>query len=313
MTNMFIDLSKNRRQETNFKENLLQGQVARACGIALVIVIEDATAASLEVIFHNVQQPFIHQVILVDNGNSRSVKILLQRFASQAPQITLRTEDRLPQGSVLKMALSQVTQPFVMILDQNHQMMENATWRLLLAAQMVEGSWMMGVRRKGSANQDLPSCTHLPTPMEALKQLFKMQGSPPLSVARTNGLQPYYVPAANSACIFMPTQVWQSSKGWDEKTTIWGGYSDFCLRLHEQKGDVYYVPEVTVTERSPRIRRLQHQVQSAWGLICYFNRHYAETSRLLRWPLAAGLGAVCIATPWINLLKARWRVRTVMA
>jgi GT2 family glycosyltransferase len=277
------------------------------------MVIEDATESSLEVIFNNIQQPFIHQVILVDNGNSQSVQILLQRFVAQAPQTSLITENRLPQGQALAMAFSKINQPYVMILDQNHQMMENATWRLLLAAQMVTGSWVMGVQRKGQANQDLPSCTYLPTPMEALKQLFKIQSSPSLAVARTNGLQPYYVPAANSACIFMPAQVWKDSQGWDEATTIWGGYSDFCLRLHEQKGDVYYLPEVTVTEMSPRVRRWQHQLQSAWGLICYFNRHYTETSRLIRWPLALALGAVCVATPWINLLKSRWHARTVPA
>lgn len=313
MTNTIIDLRKQAPLGAQFDETMLQGPVTRACGISLVMVIEDATASSLEVIFKNIQQPFIHQVVLVDNGNAPGVKILLHRFAKQAPHISVLTGARLAQGKALQFALSQVNQHFVMILDQNHQMMENATWRLLLASQMVSGSWVMGVRRKNNSTQDLPSCTYLPTPLEALKQAFKLQRSPSIAVARLSGLQPYYVPAANSACIFMPTQVWKDLKGWDEKTTIWGGYSDFCLRLHEQKGHVYYVPEVTATETQVRPCRLQHQLRSAFGLIRYFNRHYAETSRLLRWPLVAMLGIVCVATPWLNLLKAQWANRELMA
>jgi hypothetical protein len=285
---MIIDLTQQATPDVLPIEAWFNAKITETYGISVIMVIQDAVPLVFDAIAAAAQQPFVQQIILIDNGNHPSLQSGLQKLNQDITFLHLLKMHRpLSQTEALYKARGRVTQPYVLVVDQHHALSNNATHRLLMAAHALSGRWMMGVKRQNRAKADLPSCTYLSTPKEALKQVLGLDSSPLVNVARDNALQPYYVPAANSACVFMPTHVAVNLDWWQGKTTLFGGYTDFCLRLHKQQGNVYYLPEVTATELLPRKPTWRYQWSSLRGIVSYFNQHYRETSRLLRWPLAA--------------------------
>ncbi len=309
MTHTVIDLTKQAGPESGHEWTQLKAQVARAYGIGLVMVIQQAEGTVFEILAKVLREPFIEQIILVDNGNSDVIRKGLVQLEQVTSRIRLvQPQYPMTQAAALNRAVEQIEQPYILILDQRYGLMENASWRLLVAGQMLSGPWILGVKRQGVDGRELPSCTYLPNPKEVYRQLWGRRLQIPMSVARNSRLHPYYVPAANASCIFMPKSVFEKMQGWNFKTTIWGGYGDFCLRLHQQAGHVYYLPEVQVREQGVFDLKQQwrYQLESAYGLVRYFGDHYAQTSRLIRWPLAFFVGLTCFLTPYLTFLKARW-------
>ena len=310
MTYTIIDLSQSPAPDLSLDPTRLKEQIAKAYGIAVIIVLQQADYRAFEVITAVLQESFVHQVILVDNGNDEAVRESLSKLRHMSQKVmVIKREKTTHQGAALNEASEEVRHPYVLVLDQHYKLMDNGTWRLLLSAQTMKGDWVIGVKRQSKNKTDMPSCTYLPTPLEACKQILGRGLTVPMSVARTTPLQPYYVPAANAACVFMPSHLLGFLGGWDPHTTIWGGYSDFCLRVHQSKGNVYYLPEVVVTEWGHRSLSWRYQLDSARGVMSYMTNHYAHTSRLIRWPLAAVLGVCCFLAPYMASFKAKWHRR----
>lgn len=307
MTYTFIDLSRSSAPDVSPDLDRLKEHIAKAYGISVVMILENADHKVFETITQVLQEPFVHQVVLVDNGNVELVKESLLKLCQLSQKIhVIRCDKPIHQGEALNEAARDVAHPYVLVLDQHYRLMENGTWRLLLSIQSLKGDWVLGVKRQSQGGTDLPSCTYLPTPAEAYKQLLGQGLTIPMSVARSSVMHPYYVPAANAAAVFMPATLLSRLSGWDKKTTVWGGYADFCMRVHQAGGHVYYLPEVTVTECDARPRGWRYQWDSARGVMSYMGKHHHNVSRLLRWPLSFLLGACCFFTPLVNTLKSKW-------
>lgn len=78
----------------------------------------------------------------------------------------------------------------------------------------------------------------------------------------------YYQAAAveqvMGACFIVPSVCWQKLGGFDENFFVWFEEVDFCRRLHEAGGEVWYCPDIQV----------KHQAGASFRQLNIFTRHY---------------------------------------
>ncbi|MFA4818852.1 MAG: glycosyltransferase family 2 protein [Patescibacteria group bacterium] len=96
------------------------------------------------------------------------------------------------------------------------------------------------------------------------------------------------------ACFIVPKDVWQNLGGFDANFFVWFEEVDFCRRLKDDNGEIWYSPQITV----------QHQPRSSARQLTAFRRHYIYSRSLVYYfckhkSTLAGLILVLAAAPWL--------------
>ena len=280
---------------------LLSGEISEEVSIVMVSywtgpILFEAINAALD---HT--QAGVKELVLVDNGNKRSVIEKLFRYAEENPKLrVISGHGNVGFARGCNIGSDAALGRYLLLLNPDCCLSEKAVANLLAEAFSRKGHWMFGGRvcdPNGRAQRG--SKRSLLTPITALVSAIHLATVAP-RLFRKFDLNQHHIPATKTtrveaitgACMMLPIETYKEFKGLDEGYFLHVEDLDFCMRLHKAKVPIFYVPTAEAIHHasSSQASRVWVEWQKAKGFFRYFWKHYRGGGwSIILVPLSIGL------------------------
>ncbi|MEX0645072.1 MAG: glycosyltransferase family 2 protein, partial [Parvularculaceae bacterium] len=176
---------------------------------------------------------------------------------------------------------------FLLFLNPDAVMPDGGVARLLADGKPLQRPWVMGakiVNPEGGEQQG--SRRAVLTPWRAFVEatrIYKLAPRHPYFRRFNLHKEPCpaettQAPVISGACFFTPRADYFSIGGMDERYFLHVEDIDFCLRIAEAGGGVYFNPHVGVVHHksSSRVNPLRVEYRKTASMLRYFRRHFAD-------------------------------------
>lgn len=268
-----------------------------------VVMVSYRTGPELfEAIAAVLSQPALRDFILVDNGNPQEVVDQLTDISVEDGRFQLLTgHGNVGFARACNLGVSAAVGEFVLFLNPDCVLPAGGLLGMLSASRGLQSPWMMGgklvnpdgTEQRGSRRETL-------TPWLALVEVFRIDKLAPehpyfkrmhqhdLELPRHTAV----VPAISGACMFMPKTDFQTLNGLDERYFLHVEDLDFCVRMNNIGGTVYFNPDVEVIHYrgTSKASPLWIEWHKTRGFLHYFGKNFVGIyPRPLIWMVDAGV------------------------
>lgn len=201
----------------------------------------------------------LHELIIVDNGNSRDVRSRLKSLSEKDSRIQLVTG----QGNVgfamgCNLGAAKATSPYLLLLNPDCVVPSHALQKVIRALEAQPEAWLAGCRiLNPDGTEQAGSRRNLLTPSVAFVENFRLYhllpgrgGSGTSYFKRMNFHdeekieEPTFVPAISGAFMMIQRERYYQLGGLDEEYFFHVEDLDFCYQVNEKGGKILFVPEV---------------------------------------------------------------------
>ena len=293
--------------------------VSPASRVSVVIVSYWTGPLLIRSVMSAFRQPDVHEVIVVDNGN----------WADQMDRLVLLTgedSDRLTvisgHGNIgfaagCNLGAEQATGDYLFILNPDAILPDGAVEDLLKEAAALEGDWLLGGRLTNPDGTEQAGSRRSPlTPWTAfveMTQLYRFAPKHPYFRRFNRHEEPCpgeicKTPVISGACMLMKQETFHRVGGMDENYFLHVEDVDFCLRLREAGGEVYFAPKTDIIhfKSSSRANRLRVEAMKAKSLVRYFWTHFKEPYPDIFLALVSGLVWLAFGVKALGILAKRF-------
>jgi hypothetical protein len=232
-------------------------------------------------------QPDVGEIILVDNGNwEDAVAEAIAADAGGAPVEVITGQGNVGFAAACNLGARKARGEFLLFLNPDAVMPEYGLARLLADGKTLPRPWVMGAKivdPGGSEQQGSRRAVLTPwrafveatklyklAPRHPYFRRFNLHGEPcPAETTAT--------PVISGACFFVPRSDYFAIGGMDERYFLHVEDIDFCLRIAEAGGGVYFNPHVEVAHHksSSRANPLRVEFRKTTSMLRYFRRHFS--------------------------------------
>ncbi len=268
-------------------EEIAAAQPQLVPAVSVVIVSYWTGPLLVRSVMSALQQKEVAEVIVVNNGNWDDAMERLQALVGD-------DVDRLKIisgfGNVgyaggCNLGVKAASSKLVFILNPDAILPKDALAGLLAEGEALEGHWLLGGKLiNPDGTEQAGSRRRLLTPWSAFVEMTKLYKFAPN--------HPYFMrfnrhqeklptetiatPVISGACMLMKRDTYLSIGGMDEYYFLHVEDVDFCLRLKEAGGEVYFAPNVDILhfKSSSRSSDIKVEIRKAQSMIRYFWSHF---------------------------------------
>ncbi len=235
------------------------------------------------------RQPEVAEIIVVNNGNwSNAIERLSALAGDEAGKLRIVSgHGNVGYAGACNLGAKAATGRYLFILNPDAILPDRAVAELLTEAALFRGDWVLGGKLINPDGTEQAGSRRSPlTPWTAFVELTKLYKFAPR--------HPYFrrfnmhqdpcpditvpIPVISGACMLMKRETFFSIDGMDEDYFLHVEDVDFCLRLRNAGGDVFFAPGVSILhyKSSSRTNRLRVEARKAQSLVRYFWTHFRK-------------------------------------
>ncbi|WP_306252603.1 glycosyltransferase family 2 protein [Parvularcula sp. IMCC14364] len=264
------------------------------------------------------RQAEVAEVIVVDNGNWVDEMTRLEAIAgdnSHKLQI-ISGHGNVGYAAGCNIGAKAATGQFLFLLNPDAILPDNAVAELLADAGKLDGKWVMGGKLINPDGTEQAGSRRSPlTPWTAFVEMTRIYKLAPQ--------HPYFrrfnmhqdpcpeemipIPVISGACMLMPRETFSAIDGMDEEYFLHVEDVDFCLRLRDAGGEVYFSPSTSIPhfKSSSRASKLRVEMRKAQSLVRYFWTHFRKPYPAVFLALVSALVWAATGVKALNILIRR--------
>lgn len=287
-------------------------------GRVSAIVVTYHTGEPLELCLRSLfAEPWIDEVVLVDNGNPPDVASALRALRADRRDVTLiQGQGNVGFARACNLGADVANGRYLMFCNPDAVLQRGAAERLVAAGRKARSPWIVGGRLVDKRGREQRGARReLLTPWTAIVGLLGLGGLEKLSplfrdVHRERDPKPDSVvpmPVVSGALMLTPRADFQSIGGFDEGYFLHVEDIDICRRVGEAGGAVLFEPTAEALHFGATSRTSWIKVEShkARGLARYFTKFAKSPGERL---------TVALLSPFIGMmLVARGVVRSLFS
>ena len=258
----------------------------------------------------------IHELILVDNGNSESTRQRLYDFSAKHPRMRLvQGHGNIGFGSACNYGAKLSKGEYILFLNPDAIINKGSAMAMADCGASLQKPWItggyletvMGQEQRGARRNKL-------TPVSAIVSFTPMHKLPwfeTIHLERT--LKPTFpvpIPIVSGACLMMDRESFNILGGFDEEYFLHVEDIDICKRAREWGGEVFFVPNTKVLHygatSQARVQKVEYGKLK--GFLRYFwnysPRWWAKAMLILTAPL---MFIAIMSRAWWLALQTVWR------
>ena len=270
-------------------ENDSPHNLVEAKGVCSVIIVSYKTGEVLMDCIHSVlKQSKLHQLILVDNGNTKQTVQQLNEIADKNPKFEIITgHGNVGFSKGCNLGVRRARGEYILLLNPDSILQTDTlipalevfkthpdTSLLTVRIENLDGTEQRGARR------------NLMTPWTCCVEQFRLDrlapNHPHFKRLNLNETPPVSditpVKCISGAFMLMPKNIFIELGGMDEDYFLHVEDIDFCLRIEKISGSILYFPQVSVTHRKGSSDSFPGIVEwhKARSFCKYFKKHFTE-------------------------------------
>lgn len=258
--------------------------------VSVIIVSYWTGPVLMRSVMSAIRQPEVSEVIVVDNGNWPDEMARLKDLVGEdyRDRLTvLSGHGNIGYAAGCNLGAKSATGSHLFLLNPDAILPENAVAELLADGTAQEGPWVIGGRLINPDGTEQAGSRRGPlTPWTAFVEMTKLYHFAPRHpyFRRFNNHQdpcPEGVcetPVISGACMLMPRETFELIDGMDEAYFLHVEDVDFCLRLAEAGGRVFFSPRTDILhfKSSSRADRPRVEWRKANSMVRYFWTHFRK-------------------------------------
>ncbi len=226
----------------------------KACS---VVVVSYKTGPILIACLQSVlDQPDVHQLILVNNGNSRDTIREINSLADDEPRLEIISgHGNVGFARGCNIGARRARSPYLLLLNPDSILTENLLDSAIAVFSEYPDASLLTVRLEDSdGSEQRGARRNLMTPWTCVVEQFRLDrlapNHPHFKRLNLNESEPLTeitkVQCISGAFMLMPKNVFEDLNGMDEDYFLHVEDVDFCMRIEKQKGLILYVPHLSV-------------------------------------------------------------------
>jgi GT2 family glycosyltransferase len=235
-------------------------------------------------------QENLHELIIVDNGNSREVRARLKIWTENDARVMLVTGHGNVGFAVgCNLGAAKATGYYLLLLNPDCVAPTGAFSTVISAMEARPEAWLAGCRiLNPDGSEQAGSRRNLLTPSVAFVENFRLYHLLPQRSGKTYYFkrmnvhaeekteEPAFVPAISGAFMMIARERYYRLGGLDEEYFFHVEDLDFCYQVHEKGGKILFVPEVApVHYRSTsQVSDIFVEYYKARGFTRYFHKRF---------------------------------------
>lgn len=282
------------------------------------VVVSYFTGEPLELCLRSLfAEPWIDEVILVDNGNPDEVASSLRALRADRRDVTLiQGQGNVGFARACNMGAEAATGRYLLFVNPDAVLQRGAAERLVAAGRKARSPWIVGGRLVDKRGREQRGARReLLTPWTAIVGVLGLGGLEKLSpifrdVHRERDPKPDAVvpmPVVSGALMLTPKTDFQAIGGFDEGYFLHVEDIDICRRVGEAGGAVLFEPTAEALHfgATSKASWIKVETHKARGLARYFTKFARSPGERL---------VVALLTPFIGmLLVARGVVKSLLS
>lgn len=273
--------------------------IKREKPISVIMVSYMTGPALLEAVNAVMADSDIFELILVDNGNTVEARKRLSHVVAKHERIRLlQGHGNIGFARACNYGAKFARGEYFLFLNPDALIAEGAARQLANCGKGLSTPWVTGGMLKDvNGREQRGSRRGKLTPLSALVSFTPLHKLPFFSSIHKE-YEPLPMtskpcPTVSGACLMMDRNSFDSLGGFDEDYFLHVEDIDICRRVHENGGDVYFVPEATAMHygSTSQVRRQKVEWEKLKGFTLYFRKYSKNILGIvmtyLAWPFMA--------------------------
>jgi len=217
--------------------------------LSIIIVswrVKDKLQANLEALFKSVQGPSFEVLVVDNNSADGTIDMLRQNF----PQVRLiANSENFGFAKANNQAIKQAQGDFILLLNPDMQVFEDTLKNLLVWLKANPQAWVTSGRLVDEQGQIVNHVRRFPRLSDQLAIVLKLPHLFPNILNKYlridfNYDKPAKVDSIRGSFFAIRRQALEKVGLLDERFFVWFEEVDYCRRVYEAGGQVWYTPEV---------------------------------------------------------------------
>jgi hypothetical protein len=231
-------------------------------------------------------QKSIKQVILVDNGNSRTLMQQMNALADEEPRLEIITGNgNIGFAKACNLGVRRARSKFILLLNPDSIMEVDTIYKSLKVFHSKPNTSVITVKIENpDGSEQRGARRNLMTPWTCVVEQFRLDRLAPnhpyfkrLNLNEAKPLQHISrVQCISGAFMLMPRAVYNSLGGMDEQYFLHVEDVDFCMRIEKSGGIILFVPNIRVMHQKSSSDVYPGFIEwhKAKSFCTYFNKHF---------------------------------------
>lgn len=242
--------------------------------VSVILVVNPTEYDKFLKAMHSVlAQPFVREIIIVNNQTHPSVDALLNQVAHQHPKCTIvAAEKEVGLPDLFNQGAQYASSPYLLFLDSNCVLSEDAVFYMLLTGLQKPGPWIIGAQ-----NNDL-----LPLRLGIRANPMNIKRHMPEVSLPGGG---FHIAQVHPQYVFMSSNTFMDLRGMDKNCFDAAFHYDLCLRVHLGGGGVYSPKDIRLVDFVEPIKlkpSLRREWQAFRGWCHFYRKHEHSTANKLK-------------------------------
>ena len=258
-------------------------------GVCSVVIVSYKTGEILMDCIRSVlEQNRLHQLILVDNGNSKHTVQLLNEIADNEPKFEIITgHGNVGFSKGCNLGVRRARGEYILLLNPDSILHSNTLGLAIKAFQTHPSTSALTVRMENiDGTEQRGARRNLMTPWTCCVEQFRLDRFAPnhphfqrLNLNETRPLTEITpVQCISGAFMLIPKKVYLELGGMDEDYFLHVEDIDFCMRIEKMGGSILYLPTVSVTHKRSTSDIYPGIIEwhKARSFCKYFGKHFTK-------------------------------------
>ena len=231
-------------------------------------------------------QKSIKQVILVDNGNNRTLMQQMNALADEEPRLEIITGNgNIGFAKACNLGVRRARSEFILLLNPDSIMEVDTIYKSLKVFHSKPNTSVITVKIENpDGSEQRGARRNLMTPWTCVVEQFRLDRLAPnhpyfkrLNLNEAKPLQHISrVQCISGAFMLMPRAVYNSLGGMDERYFLHVEDVDFCMRIEKSGGIILFVPNIRVMHQKSSSDVYPGFIEwhKAKSFCTYFNKHF---------------------------------------
>lgn len=272
--------------ETFTTTNLSGSRELSGRGCSVIIVSYRTGPILISCLRSVLLQDGLHQLILVDNGNTTKLMREVQDLALEFSQLEILSgHGNIGFAAACNLGAKRVSGQFMLLLNPDC-VMPKSSLRMALSvfADRPDASVISARIENANGTEQRGGRRNLMTPWTCLVELFRLDriapNHPQFKRLNLNETEPdrgiTVIQCTTGAFMLMRSQTYFDLNGMDEDYFLHVEDVDFCMRLAKSGGRILYVPDIRVMhlKSTSRVSPISIELYKTKSVIIYFRKHF---------------------------------------
>ena len=230
----------------------------------------------------------LYEIIVIDNA---SVDETVVRLKEKYPQVRLvENTENVGHTRAVNQGCRLADGDRILLLDADTELKPDAIVQLSEFLDHHPDAWMAAPKLLNTDGSIQASARNFPAPINGIfgrqSLLTRLFPNNPISekyleIKKLSSKTPYIVEHVSAACMLFRKEMVETVGYWDENFHSYWVDADWCKRLQDAGGRVYFVPQAVVTHHDQNKRAVKKSpvriVKFHQGALSFYCKHYTRS------------------------------------